>query len=137
MLIDLLAAAEPISTRGHLIGVIVVPVVIAVLWILKRWVYATPATAAACGATALLAHFGAKQGLADVHGKAALTRQTRVDGRPTYADRFAASVTRLDGDRVKPDATDDLPVAPWRAGRIPDSELLMHVMAHHWAIKHG
>lgn len=103
---------------------------------LKRGVYATPATVAKCGATALLGGGSAKQGptlTPTARWVAALARETRVDGHPTYADRFAASATRLAGDRVKPDATDDLLVALRRAGTITDSELLMHVMAHHRA----
>lgn len=120
---------------------------------LKRGVYAKPAMVAECGATALLAGVTAKQHQKLVRARkqrrrlrqqltptarwvAALARKNRVDYRPTYADQFAASATRLAGDCVQPDATDDLLVALRREGKISESDFLMHVMAHHRALKH-
>jgi hypothetical protein len=49
----------------------------------------------------------------------------------TYGDRWADTVTRLAGDEVRTDATDDLLVALARAGKLTPQEMTNLVMAHH------
>lgn len=48
----------------------------------------------------------------------ALARRARVTYARTYADRWAEAVTRLAGDDVQSDKTDDLLVALRRANKI-------------------
>lgn len=50
---------------------------------------------------------------------------------PTYADRWADTVTRLTGDDVRSDATDDLLVALTRAGKLAPMEMIKLVIQHH------
>lgn len=50
---------------------------------------------------------------------------------PTYADLWATAVTKLAGDEVKSDATDDLLVALTRAGKLSPREMTKLVIAHH------
>jgi hypothetical protein len=61
----------------------------------------------------------------------ALARRERVVYRAIYADRWAEAVTRLGGDEVTSDATDNLLVALARAGKISASEQLRMLVAHH------
>jgi len=60
-----------------------------------------------------------------------LTRREHVNYRKTYADRWATAVTRLAGDEVKSDRTDDRLVALGRAGKISPDELIDLLVAHH------
>jgi len=62
---------------------------------------------------------------------AALARREGIAYRPTWADAWAATVARLLGDAVTPDATDDLLVALTRAGKLTRAELVALTMAHH------
>ena len=50
---------------------------------------------------------------------------------PTYADFWASAVTKLAGDEVKSDATDDLLVALTRAGKLSPRDMTKLVIAHH------
>lgn len=52
-----------------------------------------------------------------------------------YPDLWAASVTRLAGDEVISDATDDLLVALTRAGKLTPSEMVKLTMQHHRTLK--
>lgn len=64
-----------------------------------------------------------------------LARHEGVAFAPTFADRWASAVTRLAGDDVKSDRTDDLLVALTRAGKLPPSDMVKLVMAHHRELK--
>ena len=50
---------------------------------------------------------------------------------PTFADIWATAVTKLAGDEVKSDATDDLLVALTRAGKLTPRDMTKLVIAHH------
>jgi hypothetical protein len=50
---------------------------------------------------------------------------------PTFADHWAKAVTRLAGDEVKSDPTDDLLVALTRAGKLSPRDMTRLVIAHH------
>ena len=50
---------------------------------------------------------------------------------PTYADVWASAVTRLAGDEVASDSTDDLLVALTRAGKLTPRDMTKLVIAHH------
>ncbi len=54
---------------------------------------------------------------------------------PTFADRWASTVTKLSDDEVKSDATDDLLVALTRSGKLSPSNMLKLVFAHHRELK--
>ncbi len=60
-----------------------------------------------------------------------LARSSGVTFSPTWADRWAVAATRLAGDEVKSDATDDLLVALTRAGKLSPQDMVRLVMAHH------
>ncbi len=60
-----------------------------------------------------------------------LARSAGVAFSPTWADQWAVAVTRLAGDEVKSDATDDLLVALTRAGQLSPQDMVRLVMAHH------
>jgi DNA-binding MarR family transcriptional regulator len=66
----------------------------------------------------------------------ALAKQEGVTFSPIFVDRWANSVTRLSGDEVKSDATDDLLVALTRAGKLTPSDMVKLVMAHHRSLAH-
>lgn len=50
---------------------------------------------------------------------------------PTFADIWASAVTKLAGDEVKSDPTDDLLVALTRAGKLTPRDMTKLVIAHH------
>jgi len=50
---------------------------------------------------------------------------------PTFADLWARAVTKLAGDEVKSDTTDDLLVALTRAGKLSPRDMTRLVIAHH------
>lgn len=64
-----------------------------------------------------------------------LAKDKRVDYHSIYADDWASSVTKLAGDEVKNDATDDLLVALTRSGKISPQEMVSLLMKHHRARK--
>ncbi len=55
---------------------------------------------------------------------------------PSFADRWAGAVTRLAGDEVTDDTTDDLLVALTRSGKLSPAEMVKLVMSHHRDMKH-
>jgi hypothetical protein len=61
----------------------------------------------------------------------ALARREGVLVRNTFADNWAQAVTRLAGDSIKSDTTDDRLVALARAGKISASQQLGMLVAHH------
>ncbi|MFM0213790.1 type IV toxin-antitoxin system AbiEi family antitoxin domain-containing protein [Paraburkholderia sediminicola] len=65
-----------------------------------------------------------------------LAKQAGVEFVPTLADRWASAVTRLAGDDINSDATDDLLVALTRAGKLSPNEMVKLTMEHHRATKH-
>jgi chorismate mutase len=52
-----------------------------------------------------------------------------------YADRWASSVTKLAGDEVKSDRTDDLLVALTRSGKMTPKDMVALVIKHHKDLK--
>ncbi|MEY4482352.1 MAG: hypothetical protein RIQ84_1514 [Pseudomonadota bacterium] len=65
-----------------------------------------------------------------------LAKNEGVLFNPTYADSWASSVTKLSGDKVKSDSTDDLLVALTRSGKLTPKEMLVLVIKHHKDLKH-
>jgi len=65
----------------------------------------------------------------------ALAKRLGVSYVPTFSDRWAVAVTRLAGDDVSSDATDDLLVALTRAGKLSPTDMAKLVMEHHRALK--
>jgi len=65
----------------------------------------------------------------------ALARRAGVVFRPLYVDRWAEAVTRLAGDEIRSDATDNCLVALARAGRISGAEQLRLLAAHHRSVR--
>ncbi|WP_269499790.1 hypothetical protein [Castellaniella sp. S9] len=65
----------------------------------------------------------------------ALARRAGVVFRPLYVDRWAEAVTRLAGDEIRSDATDNRLVALARAGRISGAEQLRLLAAHHRSVR--
>ena len=61
----------------------------------------------------------------------ALARRHHVFYKPTFADRWANSVTQLADDDVNSDATDDLLVALRRAGKLSPKDMTKLVISHH------
>ena len=115
-------------------------------------VYAKAETAKLVGSDKLLSDAAERRDMArSMQRRAALNRHTRVtptarfvrrlakqsDVRfaPTYGDRWADTVTRLAGDEVRTDATDDLLVALARAGKLTPREMTNLVMAHQRELK--
>lgn len=64
-----------------------------------------------------------------------LAKQASVGFVPTYADRWANTVTRLAGDNPSSDSTDDLLVALTRAGKLSPQEMTQMVIAHHRSVR--
>jgi hypothetical protein len=62
---------------------------------------------------------------------AALAKQLGIDYTPTYGDRWAFAVTRLAGDDVSSDRTDDLLVALRRAGKLSPTDMTRMAIEHH------
>lgn len=60
-----------------------------------------------------------------------LAKREGIVFAPTFADRWAKAVTRLAGDDVKSDKTDDLLVALTRAGKLSPRDMTKLVIAHH------
>ena len=65
----------------------------------------------------------------------ALAKRVGVSYAPTFSDRWAASVTRLAGDEIASDSTDDLLVALTHAGKLSPADMTKMIMAHHRALK--
>lgn len=64
-----------------------------------------------------------------------LAEQLGVIYEPSFCDGWASTVTRLSGDEITPDPTDDLLVALTRNGTLSLGELVKLAMNHHRALK--
>jgi hypothetical protein len=64
-----------------------------------------------------------------------LARRAGVRYRRTYSDRWADAVTRLAGDEVGSDSTDELLVALTRAGELSPREMTKLLVSHHRELK--
>jgi hypothetical protein len=113
---------------------------------LSRGVYAKPEKVLECGAATLQ-----KQAQIKRHKQRTLARkrekQQHTDPAaiyvrqlakregivfvPTFADIWATAVTKLAGDEVTSDPTDDLLVALTRAGKLTPRDMTKLVIAHH------
>lgn len=60
-----------------------------------------------------------------------LAKREGIVFAPTFADLWAKAVTRMAGDEVKSDKTDDLLVALTRAGKLSPRDMTRLVIAHH------
>jgi uncharacterized protein YnzC (UPF0291/DUF896 family) len=60
-----------------------------------------------------------------------LAKREGIVFTPTFADLWAQTVTKLAGDEVKSDKTDDLLVALTRAGKLSPRDMARLVIAHH------
>jgi DNA-binding transcriptional ArsR family regulator len=65
-----------------------------------------------------------------------LARKEGISFNPIFADRWALSVTKLAGDEVKSDSTDDLLVALTRSGKLSPNDMVALVIKHHLDLKH-
>lgn len=113
---------------------------------LERGIYANPGKLSQLGKGVLLEHalsrvearraYAAKQARQRRNDPTAnyvrqLAKREGVVFAPTFADRWAKAVTRLAGDDVKSDKTDDLLVALTRAGKLSPRDMTKLVIAHH------
>lgn len=64
-----------------------------------------------------------------------LAKRLGITYTPTYSDYWAFSVTRLAGDEVLSDSTDDLLVALTRAGKLSPHDMTKMVIEHHRTLK--
>jgi hypothetical protein len=64
-----------------------------------------------------------------------LAKNVGVGFNPIYADRWASSVTKLAGDEVRSDSTDDLLVALTRSGKLTPEDMVALVIRHHRDLK--
>jgi len=64
-----------------------------------------------------------------------LAKRLGISYTPTYSDHWAFAVTRLAGDEVLSDSTDDLLVALTRAGKLSPNDMTKMVMEHHRTLK--
>ena len=109
---------------------------------LARGVYAKPDAVKALGVVALLSH--ARLRMKVPHRRAnpiasyvrKLAKREGVTFTPTFADLWAAAVTKLAGDEVGSDMTDDLLVALARAGKLSPRDMTKLVVAHHRSLAH-
>ena len=60
-----------------------------------------------------------------------LAKLEGISFKQTYADHWANSVTKISGDEVRSDTTDDLLVALTRSGKLTPSAMVKLVIAHH------
>jgi len=65
-----------------------------------------------------------------------LAKREGIVFAPTFADFWAKAVTKLAGDEVKSDKTDDLLVALTRAGKLSPRDMTRLVIAHHRNLAH-
>lgn len=65
----------------------------------------------------------------------ALAKRLGISYTPTYGDRWAFAVTRLAGDDVSSDRTDDLLVALRRAGKLSPTDMAKMAIEHHRMLK--
>lgn len=119
---------------------------------IERGVYAHPGKLASLGKQALLEHAHERQAQArrkvaarkkrearyitpTARYVSALAKRLGITYTPTFSDRWAFAVTRLAGDEVPSDSTDDLLVALTRAGKLSPSDMAKLVMEHHRTLK--
>ncbi len=117
---------------------------------LDRGIYAKPAKVAQLGKGALLESANLRtKNLRDQYVRRSkftrltptakyvrnLAKSEGVGFNPIYADRWASSVTKLAGDNVKSDSTDDLLVALTRSGKITPKDMVALVIKHHKDLK--
>ena len=113
---------------------------------LSRGVYAKPEKVLQCGAATLqkLAQIKrhkqqtlARKRVKQQHTDPAaiyvrqLAKREGVVFVPTFADIWASAVTKLAGDEVSSDPTDDLLVALTRAGKLTPRDMTKLIIAHH------
>lgn len=65
----------------------------------------------------------------------ALAKRLGIFYKPTFCDRWAFAVTRLAGDDVSSDRTDDLLVALTRAGKLSPTDMAKMAIEHHRMLK--
>jgi len=66
---------------------------------------------------------------------AELARREGITYSVTFVDEWATAVTRLLGDDVAPDETDNLLVALTRAGKLSTRDMVALTIAHHRELK--
>jgi hypothetical protein len=113
---------------------------------LSRGVYAKPEKVLECGAATLQKQAQIKRNkqrtlarkrVKQLHTDPAaiyvrqLAKREGIVFVPTYADIWASAVTKLAGDDVTSDPTDDLLVALTRAGKLTPRDMTKLVIAHH------
>jgi hypothetical protein len=64
-----------------------------------------------------------------------LAKSENIVFKPVYADHWARSVTKLAGDEVKSDCTDNLLVALTRSGKITPEAMVALLIKHHRDLK--
>jgi len=64
-----------------------------------------------------------------------LAKKEGISFNPIFADQWALSVTKLAGDEVKSDSTDDLLVSLTRSGKLSPNDLVALVIKHHLDLK--
>jgi len=119
---------------------------------IERGVYVTPQKLALFGKQALLANAHQRQSALrqklsirkrresrtltpTARYVADLAKRLGVSYKPTYGDRWAFAVTRLAGDEVSSDSTDDLLVALTRAGKLSPTDMAKMAIEHHRMLK--
>jgi hypothetical protein len=117
---------------------------------LNRGVYAKPAKLNEVGREALLTHVSlrVKGSGSQLKRRASrdyltptaryvrdLAKSAQVAFNPTYADHWARSVTKLAGDEVESDCTDNLLVALTRSGKMTPEVMVGLLIKHHRDLK--
>ena len=113
---------------------------------LDRGVYAKPEKVLQCGVATLQKQAQVKQHKQRTLARKRVKQQFRDPAAlyvrqlakregivfvPTFADIWATAVTKMAGDEVKSDSTDDLLVALTRAGKLSPRDMTKLVIAHH------
>jgi hypothetical protein len=113
---------------------------------LDRGVYAKPEKVLQCGVTTLQKQAQVKQHKQRTLVRKRVKQQFRNPAAmyvrqlakregivfvPTFADIWATAVTKMAGDEVNSDSTDDLLVALTRAGKLSPRDMTKLVIAHH------
>jgi hypothetical protein len=107
-----------------------------VLQRVERGVYVLPAKLEMLGKAFLLERAHQRQRASrKVVLEKTLANRFGVTYKLTYGDRWASAVTRLVGDEIRPDTTDNLLVALTREGKLTSEDMVKLVMEHHRALK--
>jgi hypothetical protein len=64
-----------------------------------------------------------------------LAKREDISFKPTFADHWALSVTKLASDEVKSDSTNDLLVPLTRSGKLSPNDMVALVIKHHLDLK--